>query len=235
MAEEAPLNTTEDINKALRLNLRKSRSIKIDGLSMQESIAVGIDRTAHVNVKGTAGDYLGAFNSGAVIRLEGDTGRFAGANMSSGRLIISGKAGEGLGSYLGGGTIICNGYAADCAGQGMIGGSIIIEGDTGNFTGLAMKGGTIVVVGDGGLQTGCRMRFGTIYVEGKIGGLGPGAREAKFTRDDRKSLEEIFARFDISVRPEGFSKIVAVKEDASGAARTSEEDGIPIAPFAGED
>ncbi len=231
MAEEAPLNTTIDINKALRLNLQKSKSIKIDGLEGQESIAAGISKTAHINIKGAAGDYLGAFNNGAIVRLEGDAGRFAGTNMNAGRIIISGKTGEGLGSYLGGGTVICQGYAADCAGQGMTNGNLIIEGDAGNFIGLLMKGGTVIVLGDAGLRTGNRMHFGTIYVGGKVAGLGQGAKEESFTGDDRDNLKEIFARHGISADPGEFTKIIALDEDDSPTRRKkgAGEDGIQLA------
>ena len=49
--------TTREINKAIRQQMKKNRTIRIKDLNGQDSIAAGINKEVEIIVEGKAGDY----------------------------------------------------------------------------------------------------------------------------------------------------------------------------------
>jgi len=108
--------TPVEINRAIRKQSRKSKVIKIGGLSGQDSIAVGMDEELELMVIGEAGDFLGALNEKAVITMEGKAGNYVGDCMRGGGIIVNGEVGNGAGAYLSGGIVVIRGNAGNGAG-----------------------------------------------------------------------------------------------------------------------
>lgn len=202
---------TKDINKAIRAQIKKGAATRIEGLSGQDSIAVGLGMDVKVTIVGDAGDFFGALNEGTTLSIEGNSGRFLGDSMISGNIMVSGDAKEGLGANMYGGSIIVRGSAGSNVGAGMKGGVVIIDGDVGDYTGIHMFDGDIVIIGDAKKKVGMMMLGGSIYINGKIGSLGKNAMTQKLDNNDRLKLtayltkEKILGEFK-------FKKVTCQKE-----------------------
>jgi len=115
----------------------------------------------HIELHGSAGDYLGRGMRGGHIRVRGDAGR-------------SHRGLGDVGDFAGG--------AAPGTTEGMNEGTILVSGNVGHRTGDRMRRGMLVVKGSAGDYLGSRMKGGTIVVLGPTG-RSVGARDA--ARDDR--------------------------------------------------
>ena len=121
--------TSHDINRIINDKLEHSKRVKISGLNGQNSIGVGLSSDCEINISGGAGDFLGAFNKGAIIILNGDCGDLVGDIMLKGGIIILGNCGAR-------------------AGAGMQNGIIVVKGNSKYQTGIMMQGGTILIDGN---------------------------------------------------------------------------------------
>ena len=202
---------TREINRALREGARNGGVVRLEGLDGQDSVAVGLDAVARVELEGRVGDYFAALNKSASITLKGDAGRFAADTMTGGEVVIQGDAGHGLGFSLCGGTVVVKGNAGGRLGQMNKNGTIIVDGDVGDVVGLYALGGDIVITGDSGEKTGEWLVGGRIFVGGEVRGLGRNAKEEPLSAEDADKLRELFARYDIKRSPDGFRKIVPEK------------------------
>lgn len=209
MAE--PLYATKDINKAIRAQIKKGATTRIEGLQGQHNIAVGLTKDTKVTMVGTAGDFFGALNSGVTLLIKGEAGRFLGDSMTAGKIIVDGKAGDGPGANMMGGKILIKGSAGSRVGVGMKGGAIIVNGDGGDLVGENLYGGDILITGDAGMGVGHNMMGGTIFVNGKINSLGKKTKLLRLNRDDRLKLTNILTEQNISGEFK-FRKVVAENE-----------------------
>ncbi|UCF07816.1 MAG: tributyrin esterase [Thermoplasmata archaeon] len=196
MAE--PLYATQDINKAIRAQIKKGSTTKIEGLEGQHSIAVGLSMDAKVAIVGAAGDFFGALNNGTTLLITGNAGRYLGDTMKSGKIVVDGDVDSGCGANLQGGEIIVKGSAGDRAGAGAKGGSIIINGNAGDKLGMNLFGGDILITGDAGFDVGSYMLGGTIYVNGKISSLGKQTRLSRLDSHDKLKLTNYLTEQNIS-------------------------------------
>ena len=136
--------------------------LRIDGdCSRIKWLGKGMAR-GRLEIRGSAGMHLGAYQSGGVIACLGDAGDWAGAMMAGGLLHIHGNAGHLLGA----------GYRGEPA--GMTGGMILVHGSAGNEVGARLGKGVIAVLGDVGDLAGLAMHAGTILCGGRLG-IRPGA------------------------------------------------------------
>lgn len=209
MAE--PLYATRDINKAIRAQIKKGATTRIEGLQGQHNIAVGLTKEAKVTMVGSAGDFFGALNGGITLLIKGEAGRFLGDSMTSGKVIVDGKAGDGPGANMKGGKIVIKGTAGSRVGVGMKGGAIIINGNAGDLVGENLYGGDILITGDAGMGVGHNMLGGTIFVNGKINSLGKKTKLMRLNRDDRLKLTHFLTEQNMSGEFK-FRKVVAENE-----------------------
>ena len=84
--------STKDINRAIRAQIKKGAATRIEGLTNQDSIAVGLEKDAKITIIGKAGDFFGALNNGTTLLLRGSSGRFLGDTMTSGKIVCEGEA-----------------------------------------------------------------------------------------------------------------------------------------------
>lgn len=127
--------------------------------------------TGHLEVHGTAGDYLGQDMQGGLIKAHGAVGAWAAAGMKGGLIEVFGNAGDFIGAARPGaphgmseGTVIITGNAGDRIGDRMRGGMLIIRGNAGEYCGSRMLAGTILVLGHTGDSAGLGMKRGTIVL-----------------------------------------------------------------------
>jgi glutamate synthase domain-containing protein 3 len=179
---------SRDINSAIRAQTKKGAATRIEGLSGQDSIAVGLTGDTKITIIGDAGDFFGALNGGPTLLLKGNMGRYCGDTMSSGDILVEGSAKEGVGANLKGGMIFIKGSAGSKVGSGMMGGAVIVDGDVGDDLGLYLIGGDIIITGNAGKNVGKSMLGGSIFINGKIKGLGENASVQKPDKDDKMRL-----------------------------------------------
>ncbi|UCE75244.1 MAG: hypothetical protein JSV56_05945 [Methanomassiliicoccales archaeon] len=181
---------TKDINKAIRAQLKKGAATRIEGLTSQDNIAVGLFSDTKITIVGDAGDFFGALNDGTTLLLKGNSGRFLGDTMTSGRIVVEGNVGDGVGINMRGGQIMIKGQAGSKVGAGMKGGLIIIDDDVGDELGLNLFNGDIVVTGNAGKNVGLNMYGGSIFVNGEIKSLGKNAKVQKPDKNDKLKLTD---------------------------------------------
>jgi glutamate synthase domain-containing protein 3 len=180
--------STRDINSAIRAQIKKGATTRIEGLSGQDNIAVGFETEAKITIIGNAGDFFGALNAGPNLNLKGNAGRFLGDTMKEGTIIVDGMAKDGVGTHMTGGLILVKGHSGSKVGAGMKGGVIIIDDDVEDSLGLYCIRGDIIVTGNTGKNVGVAMLGGNIFVNGKIGGLSGNAKMTKPTKSDKMRL-----------------------------------------------
>lgn len=179
---------SRDINSAIRAQTKKGAATRIEGLSGQDSIAVGLLGDTKITIIGDAGDFFGALNGGPTLLLKGSVGRFCGDTMSWGNIVVEGSAKEGVGANMKDGLILIKGPAGSKAGAGMMGGALIVDGDVGDDLGLYLIGGDIIITGNAGKNVGKSMLGGSIFINGKIKGLGENASVQKPNKNDKLRL-----------------------------------------------
>jgi glutamate synthase domain-containing protein 3 len=203
--------STKDINKAIRTQTKKGASTRIEGLTGQDCIAVGLKNDSKITIIGEAGDYFGALNDGTTLLLKGNSGRFLGDTMITGTIVVNGNVHHGAGTNLLGGEIIIKGNAGSKVGAGMKGGSIIIHGDAADEIGMQLYNGDIIVTGNAGKNIGSSMTGGTIFINGKVGDLGKNVKSEKPNKNDKLKLTNYLTEQNISGEFK-FKKIISIKE-----------------------
>ncbi|MEE9150476.1 MAG: hypothetical protein V3U20_01415 [Thermoplasmata archaeon] len=202
--------TTKDINLAIREQVKKGAATKIEGLTGQDNIAVGLSTDSKITILGAAGDFFGALTDGTTLLLIGNSGRFLGDTMLKGKIVVNGDVKDGTGTNMCGGEIIIKGNAGSRVGAGMKGGLIIIDGDAGDELGIHLYHGDIVITGDAGKKVGRFMLGGNIFINGEIGGLGENARSQKPDKNDKLKLTNYLTEQNISGEFK-FKKVTSLK------------------------
>jgi glutamate synthase domain-containing protein 3 len=229
MASDAPRATTsEEINRLLLGHAKPGAKIEIEDVRGHAAVAAGIQVRAELSIDGEAGDFLGAFNAGAVLRTRGDVANYAGYGMLAGAIVVLGSAGEAVGAHLRGGELLVFGDAQGAAGWRQAGGLVAVKGDAGARIGAGMSGGELAVLGSAEGPVGEGMTGGAVYVRQSTP-IDPGsARAAPLDVISTVRLREIAARMRVTdLKPVDFVKVTA-----AGAAAPKP---VPPAPSRGED
>jgi glutamate synthase domain-containing protein 2 len=181
-------------------------------LSGQNYIAVGLTTEKQLVINGTAGDFFGALNNGAITTLKGNARRFVGDTMSAGGIIIQGNVQRGVGLAMSGGIIVIRGNVSGDIGQIAKGGTILVSGNCGPRSGAYMFNGELIVAGNVGKDTGLNMTGGTIFIGGKIGSSGLNTQVRSLTGADEQKLKKYFEHYGITKDIEGFKKILPMSK-----------------------
>lgn len=198
--------TSSDINQIISDKLKRSKRVKITGLTGHNNIAVGLDVECEINISGQAGDLLGAFNNGAILLMEGNCGDLAGDTLLKGGIIIIGNTGRRTGASMQNGIIVVKGNSGGEAGIGMEGGTLIIDGNVEGDVAPYMIDGTIIITGS---VKGSICPFstgGTIFVGGEIGSGHDNVEKVDTTSKDISKLSKYFDHYGISAVPSTIRK-----------------------------
>jgi methylamine---glutamate N-methyltransferase subunit B len=206
-AKNRDLKTTNSLVK----KIQNSQPIAIRNARHLHGLAAGL-KTGEVIVRGSAGDYLGALNSGAKITVTRNTGKYAADNMTGGAVIIEGSAGFGVGQYCYGGTVIVKGDAGDFTATMNKGATIIIGGDVGSDAGTYMLKGDLIVLGNAGHNFANYLIRGAVYIRGQWASLGNNTRIESLTDEDIDKLITYQELYSMNIKPGEFKKVVAASE-----------------------
>lgn len=204
------VSSSKDINSAIRKQMKRSKTVKITGLSGQNYIAIGLNIKKQLIIDGAAGDFFGALNNGTIINLKGSARRFLGDTMEDGGIIIQGNVHRGVGLAMTGGIIVVRGNVDGDIGQMMKGGTIIVSGNCGVRSGAYMFNGEMIIAGNVGRDTGLNMTGGVIFAGGKIGSLGANCQIQNLSVNDEKKLKKYFDHYGITKDTGAFKKIVPI-------------------------
>ena len=157
-------------------NLNRSFGTRISGEIAAIHGNKGLDEcTIRLNMKGTAGQSLGAFlSNGVSIYVNGAGNDYIGKGMSGGRIVVTAsKSGEKF--SLGGNTCLYGATGGKLYINGQVGerfavrnsGAIAIVEGTGDHPCEYMTGGTVIVLGKTGVNFGAGMTGGVAFVYDK--------------------------------------------------------------------
>jgi methylamine---glutamate N-methyltransferase subunit B len=206
-AKNRDLKTTNGLVK----KVLDGQPIAIRNARHLHGLVAGLNK-GELIVRGSAGDYLGALNSGAKITVTRNAGKYTADNMTSGEVIIEGNAGYGVGQYCYGGVVVVKGDAGDFTATMNKGATIIIGGDVGSDAGTYMLKGDLVVLGNAGRNFANYLIRGTIYIRGQWDSLGHNTRVEPLTDEDITKLHPYIEHYSMDAKPEEFKKIVAASE-----------------------
>jgi glutamate synthase (NADPH/NADH) large chain len=167
------------LNKEIS-NLNRSFATRISGEIAEIHGNKGLpDGTITLNMKGTAGQSLGAFMSkGININIDGAGNDYIGKGMNGGNIVISAdKAGKDF--SLGGNTCLYGATGGKLYIHGQVGerfavrnsGAIAVVEGTGDHPCEYMTGGTVVILGETGINFGAGMTGGKAFVYDTKGGF----------------------------------------------------------------
>ena len=164
------------IDLAVR-NVHRTIGARISGEIVKKFGPQGLpDNTIRINLKGSAGQSLGAFLApGVTIRVEGDANDYVGKGMSGGRIVVIPPAGATfmpheniiIGNVVlygaTGGELYVNGTAGERFAVRNSGATAVVEG-VGDHGCEYMTGGLVVIIGPTGNNFGAGMSGGIAYV-----------------------------------------------------------------------
>ena len=193
------------LNRSIKHQAQFHDKLIIDNPDSMHNICAGLTEDVEIEIKGSAGYFVGTMVNGPKIHINGNAGWFAGDNMTEGELIIEGTAGDGAGQGIYGGTVIVKGNTGSRTGEIMKGGTVIIGGNSGYMTGLLMMGGRLIILGDVTDDVGESIMRGTIFVLGDVKSLGKNAVMDETTADDLDDLRQILTEYGFNLSDDDYS------------------------------
>ena len=161
-------------------NLNRSFATRISGEIAELYGNAGLpDNTITLNMKGTAGQSLGAFMSkGININIDGAGNDYIGKGMNGGSIVISSKK-AGKDFALGGNTCLYGATGGELYVHGQVGerfavrnsGAVAVVEGTGDHPCEYMTGGTVAILGNTGINFGAGMTGGKAFVYDAEGGF----------------------------------------------------------------
>jgi glutamate synthase (NADPH/NADH) large chain len=155
-------------------NLNRSFATRISGAIASIHGNAGLEEgTITLNVRGTAGQSLGAFMSkGIRINVEGAGNDYIGKGMHGGEIVITSSKRAGYQYALGGNTCLYGATGGKLYIHGQVGerfavrnsGAITVVEGTGDHPCEYMTGGTVVILGQTGVNFGAGMTGGKAFV-----------------------------------------------------------------------
>ena len=201
--------TTREINRLLHHAIDAGqRDIEVLEPDARHNLAVALLQPVRIVFEGSVGYYCAGMIDGAHVEVRGSAGWGTAESMMGGTVVIDGNAGSGVAASIRGGTVVVRGDAAARAGVSMKGGTLLIGGNCGYMAGFMMQKGRIVVCGDAGDALADSMYEGVVFVGGKIEALGNDAVIEEPNAQDRTSLRELLATYDMPA-PTTFRKVVS--------------------------
>lgn len=164
MAGEAQKGTSsEEINRLILKHAKPGVKFTLEAVRGHPAVAVGLPARIGVVVDGEAGDFLAAFNAGAMVVAKASVGNYVAYGQTAGGVQVVGKAGEGAGAWLQGGSLHIFGDVGAGAGWRMAGGQVVVKDNAGELAGAGMGGGEFAVLGRAQGPLGVGMAGGSIF------------------------------------------------------------------------
>lgn len=171
------------------------------------AVAVGIDSTVSVEVRGSVGYYCAGMNDGGTVTVKGSAGPGVAENMMSGTVIIEGDASQYAGATGRGGLLVIKGNAASRCGISMKGIDIVVHGNIGHMSAFMGQSGHLVVLGDAGDALGDSIYEAKLFVRGTVKSLGADCIEKEMRPEHLEKLAELLEKAGVTdAKPEEFKR-----------------------------
>jgi glutamate synthase domain-containing protein 3 len=170
------------------------------------AIAVGLDASIEVTVRGSTGYYCGGMNKQATIYVEGSAGPGVAENMMSGTVVIDGDASQYAGATGHGGLLVIKGNASSRCGISMKGIDIVVHGNIGHMSAFMAQSGNLVVCGDAGDALGDSLYEARLFVRGTVESLGADCTEKEMRPEHIEILKSLLERGGCDAKPEEFRR-----------------------------
>jgi glutamate synthase domain-containing protein 3 len=153
----------------------------------EHALACGLDGDILVEVEGHVGYYCAGMNKRAHVVVKGNAGVGVAENMMSGLVHVAGNASQSAGATAHGGVLVIDGDAGARCGIAMKGVDIVVKGSIGHMSAFMAQAGTLTVLGDAGDALGDSLYEANIFVRGTVRSLGADCME-KPMRDEHRTL-----------------------------------------------
>jgi methylamine---glutamate N-methyltransferase subunit B len=163
----------------------------------RHNIAVGLDGPLEVDVDGNVGYYCAGMNKHAHVRVRGSCGVGLAENIMSGTVVVDGDASQSAASSGRGGLVVIRGNAAARCGISLKGAEVVVEGSIGHAGAFMAQKGTVVVCGDAGGGLGDSIYEARVYVRGEVAGLGADCIAKEVSEEHLAELAGLLARAGI--------------------------------------
>ncbi|CAN7162081.1 protein GlxC [Rhizobium sp. LjRoot254] len=205
------LSTTplRELNSALHALPQGANDTQFEVINPRgsHSVAVGVDATVNVDVKGSVGYYCAGMNDGGTITVHGSAGPGVAENMMSGTVVIEGDASQYAGATGRGGLLVVKGNAASRCGISMKGIDIVVHGNIGHMSAFMGQSGHLVVLGDAGDALGDSLYEAKLFVRGKVKSLGADCIEKEMRLEHITVLAGLLEKAGVTgVKPEEFKR-----------------------------
>lgn len=239
-ADEAQKGTTsEEVNRLIVKHVRPGVKFTLEDVRGHRAVAVGLAERVGVVVDGDAGDFLAAFNAGAMVVGKGSVGNYVAYAQTAGVVQVVGGAGEAAGAFLHGGQLHIFGGAGAGVGFRMAGGELVVKDDVGALAGTGMAGGTLALLGRAAGTLGSAMRGGTVFARAGQAVDGSCCAAAPLDAEGARRLRALAASVKVAdINPADFVVVAPLAADRSGAPpsppgpRVNVEGGAPQGPAA---
>ena len=212
--------TSEEVNRLIVKHAKPGVKFTLEDVRGHAGIAVGLAARVGVVVDGESGDFLAAYNAGALVVARAGVGNYVGYGMTAGQVQVVGSAGEGAGAHLHGGAVHIFGDTGGGAGWQMGAGEVVVKGDAGELVGAGMVGGDLAVLGKPRGAVGLGMSGGSIFVPKDGLHFAASARAAPLDAAGAARLKALAAAVKVTaLDPAAYVRVQAVPPPvAPGAA-----------------
>ncbi len=200
---EFDLATTplRQVNRALHQQAASdSPSCTIHNPKGRHAVAVGLTDDYRVIIEGHVGYYCAGMNKNAHITVRGNAGPGLAENMVSGSVRVEGNASQYAGASGHGGLLTIRGDTSSRCGISMKGIDIVVGGSVGHFSAFMAQSGRLVVCGDAAHDLGDSIYEAQLFVRGDVDSLGSDCVEKEMRPEHVSELQNLLTQsgFDYS-------------------------------------
>jgi glutamate synthase domain-containing protein 3 len=206
--------TVRELNQFLHHELpKRGAGARVDVLNPHgmHNIAVGLDATVDVDIRGHAGYFIAGMNKQARVTVHGNVGWSVAENIMSGSVRVKGCASECAGASGHGGLVVIEQDASSRCGISMKGCDIVVGGSVGHMSAFMAQAGTLVICGNAGAGLGDSLYEAVIYVRGEIHGLGADAREEPMAMEDHARVAGLLVKAGYPEDTSGFKRVASAR------------------------
>ena len=185
---------------------------RIENPEGKHALAVGLDAAISVEIAGHVGYYCGGMNKRAHLTVRGNAGVGIAENMMSGTVRVEGDASQAAGATGRGGLLVIEGNASARCGISMKGIDIVVRGSIGPMSAFMAQAGNLVVLGEAGENLGDSIYEARLFVRGSVKSLGADCIEKKMTPHHIAKLERLLAEAGIKADARKFRRFGSARK-----------------------
>lgn len=158
------------------------------------ALACGLDAPLEVEIEGHTGYFCAGMNKSAHVTIKGNAGQGVAENMMSGEVHVQGDTSQAAAATAHGGLLVVDGNAAARCGISLKGADIVVKGNVGHMSMFMAQAGRLVVLGDAGDALGDSLYEARIYVRGAVKSLGTDCIAKEMRAEHHAELRDLLDR-----------------------------------------